>query len=44
MLLKIDANTIKLATTNINAVTAQLLLYQATGGSQTHKLEKSNYL
>jgi len=38
---KIDANTIKLATTNINAVTTTVITLSATGGSQTHKLEKA---
>jgi len=38
---KIDANTIKLATTNLNAVTTTVITLSATGGSQTHKLEKA---
>ena len=38
---KIDANTIKLATTNLNAVTAVVITLSATAGSETHKLEKS---
>ena len=38
---KIDANTIKLATTNVNAVTTTVITLSATGGSQTHKLEKA---
>jgi len=38
---KIDANTIKLATTNLNAVTTVVIVLTATAGSETHKLEKS---
>jgi len=39
--IKIDANTIKLATTNLNAVTTVVIVLTATAGSETHKLEKS---
>ena len=38
---KIDANSIKLATTNLNAVTTVVIVLTATAGSETHKLEKS---
>ena len=38
---KINANSIKLATTNLNAVTTVVIVLTATAGSETHKLEKS---
>tara|TARA_R110001592_G_scaffold32644_1_gene114205 strand:- start:1217 stop:2974 length:1758 start_codon:yes stop_codon:yes gene_type:complete len=40
-IIKIGANTIKLATTNLNAVAGTAITLTATGGVETHKLEKS---
>ena len=38
--IKVDADTIKLATTAANAVAGTAITLSATGGSETHKLEK----
>ena len=38
--IKIDADTIKLATTAANAVAGTAITLSATGGSETHKLQK----